>query len=186
MSRSRTAFQQLRLRARSRSSPSATASPSPRESRHREYRYRRRPKPAKSASAWSKSIRTAAWPIASSISPGPTARSLLRQIERHRIRRPALRTPGQLRALRQSLPARRPRDARCKTAAARSGLWGHAISGDLPIVLLQIADPANIDLVRQLVQAHAYWRLKDSPSISSSGTKTKPATASNCRNRSSA
>ncbi len=27
-------------------------------------------------------------------------------------------------------------------------------------MLLQIEDPANIDLVRQLVQAHAYWRLK--------------------------
>ena len=42
----------------------------------------------------------------------------------------------------------------------QSGLWGYSISGDLPIVLLQIEDPANIDLVRQLVQAHAYWRLK--------------------------
>jgi len=42
----------------------------------------------------------------------------------------------------------------------QSGLWGQAISGDLPIVLLQISDLANIDLVRQLVQAHAYWRLK--------------------------
>ncbi|WP_341929180.1 GH36-type glycosyl hydrolase domain-containing protein [Methyloversatilis discipulorum] len=42
----------------------------------------------------------------------------------------------------------------------QSGLWGYAISGDLPIVLLQIADAANIDLVRQMVQAHAYWRLK--------------------------
>ncbi|MBU0595412.1 cyclic beta 1-2 glucan synthetase, partial [Candidatus Bipolaricaulota bacterium] len=42
----------------------------------------------------------------------------------------------------------------------QSGLWGYSISGDLPIVLLQIANPANIELVRQLVQAHAYWRLK--------------------------
>jgi len=42
----------------------------------------------------------------------------------------------------------------------QSGLWSYAISGDLPIVLLQIEDPANIELVRQLVQAHAYWRLK--------------------------
>jgi cyclic beta-1,2-glucan glucanotransferase len=42
----------------------------------------------------------------------------------------------------------------------QSGLWGYAISGDLPIVLLQIGDLANIDLLRQLVQAHAYWRLK--------------------------
>ncbi|EQD69939.1 Glycosyltransferase 36 associated domain protein [mine drainage metagenome] len=39
----------------------------------------------------------------------------------------------------------------------QSGLWGQGISGDLPIVLLHIADPANIELVRQLVQAHAYW-----------------------------
>jgi cyclic beta-1,2-glucan synthetase len=42
----------------------------------------------------------------------------------------------------------------------QSGLWSHAISGDFPIVLLRIEDPANIDLARQLVQAHAYWRLK--------------------------
>ncbi|HUH29918.1 MAG TPA: glucoamylase family protein, partial [Rhodanobacter sp.] len=42
----------------------------------------------------------------------------------------------------------------------QSGLWGQAISGDLPIVLLRISDIARIELVRQLVQAHAYWRLK--------------------------
>ena len=47
-----------------------------------------------------------------------------------------------------------------KNRRGQSGLWGYAISGDLPIVLLQIGDPSNIDLVRQLVQAHAYWRLK--------------------------
>ncbi|MFL6591898.1 MAG: glucoamylase family protein, partial [Luteimonas sp.] len=42
----------------------------------------------------------------------------------------------------------------------QSGLWGQSISGDLPIVLVTIADVANIELVRQMVQAHAYWRLK--------------------------
>ena len=42
----------------------------------------------------------------------------------------------------------------------QSGLWGYAISGDLPIVLLQVGEAANIDLVRQMVQAHAWWRLK--------------------------
>jgi cyclic beta-1,2-glucan synthetase len=42
----------------------------------------------------------------------------------------------------------------------QSGLWAYAISGDLPIVLMQIKDPSNIDLARQMVQAHAYWRLK--------------------------
>ena len=47
-----------------------------------------------------------------------------------------------------------------KNRRGQSGLWGYAISGDLPIVLLQIGDRANIELVRQLVQAHAYWRLK--------------------------
>jgi cyclic beta-1,2-glucan synthetase len=43
---------------------------------------------------------------------------------------------------------------------SQSGLWGYAISGDLPIVLLQVGDAANIDLVKQMVQAHAWWRLK--------------------------
>ncbi|HVY75662.1 MAG TPA: glucoamylase family protein [Puia sp.] len=42
----------------------------------------------------------------------------------------------------------------------QSGLWSYSISGDLPIVLLQIQDSANIELARQLVQAHAYWRMK--------------------------
>ena len=51
-------------------------------------------------------------------------------------------------------------DVLMKNRRGQSGLWGYAISGDLPIVLLRIADAANIDLVRQLVQAHAYWRLK--------------------------
>jgi cyclic beta-1,2-glucan synthetase len=42
----------------------------------------------------------------------------------------------------------------------QSGLWGYAISGDLPIVLLRIEDAAHIDLVRHLVHAHSYWRQK--------------------------
>jgi cyclic beta-1,2-glucan glucanotransferase len=47
-----------------------------------------------------------------------------------------------------------------KNQRGQSGLWGYSISGDLPIVLVQIEDPANIEMVKQLVQAHAYWRLK--------------------------
>ena len=42
----------------------------------------------------------------------------------------------------------------------QSGLWSYAISGDLPIVLLKIGQLEHIELVRQLVQAHAYWRSK--------------------------
>ncbi len=40
----------------------------------------------------------------------------------------------------------------------QSGLWGFGISGDLPVVLLWMTDPDRIELVRQLVHAHAYWR----------------------------
>ncbi|UAY53560.1 GH36-type glycosyl hydrolase domain-containing protein [Ferruginibacter albus] len=47
-----------------------------------------------------------------------------------------------------------------KNNRKQSGLWGYSISGDLPIVLLQIEDSSNIDLVKQLIQAHAYWRMK--------------------------
>ncbi len=42
----------------------------------------------------------------------------------------------------------------------QSGLWGYAISGDLPIVLLKIADTNHINLAQQVIQCHAYWRLK--------------------------
>src|SRR6202000_441322 len=42
----------------------------------------------------------------------------------------------------------------------QSGLWSHSVSGDLPIVLLHMNDPDNLELARQMIQAHAYWRLK--------------------------
>ncbi len=42
----------------------------------------------------------------------------------------------------------------------QSGLWGYGISGDLPIVLVRIRDHEKIELVRQAVQAHAFWRMK--------------------------
>ena len=42
----------------------------------------------------------------------------------------------------------------------QSGLWGYGISGDLPIVLVRIRDRTRIELVRQAIQAHAYWRMK--------------------------
>lgn len=42
----------------------------------------------------------------------------------------------------------------------QSGLWTFGISGDLPILLLRISDEHRIDLVRQTLQAHAYWNEK--------------------------
>jgi cellobiose phosphorylase len=42
----------------------------------------------------------------------------------------------------------------------QSGLWSYGISGDAPIVLLRIGSSEKIEIVRQLVQAHSYWRTK--------------------------
>lgn len=42
----------------------------------------------------------------------------------------------------------------------QAGLWRFSVSGDLPIVLLCIGDLDRIDLVKQVLQAHAYWRMK--------------------------
>jgi cyclic beta-1,2-glucan synthetase len=41
-----------------------------------------------------------------------------------------------------------------------SGLWAYGISGDLPIVLVRIDEVEDLDIVRQLLRAHEYWRLK--------------------------
>ncbi len=40
------------------------------------------------------------------------------------------------------------------------GLWAHGISGDLPIVMVRIDEAEDLDIVRQLLRAHEYWRLK--------------------------
>ena len=42
----------------------------------------------------------------------------------------------------------------------QGGLWGQGISGDLPILLLRISDIADLDLARDLLLAHEYFRLK--------------------------
>jgi len=42
----------------------------------------------------------------------------------------------------------------------QSGLWSYGISGDLPIVLLKVNSLDHINLVRQVLTAHEYWRLK--------------------------
>lgn len=42
----------------------------------------------------------------------------------------------------------------------QQALWGYGISGDLPIVLLRLADAASLPLARQLLTAQEYWRVK--------------------------
>jgi cyclic beta-1,2-glucan synthetase len=48
-----------------------------------------------------------------------------------------------------------------KNVFGQSNLWGHRISGDLPIVLVRVSDASAIALVRQLLHAQEYWRVKD-------------------------
>jgi cyclic beta-1,2-glucan synthetase len=40
----------------------------------------------------------------------------------------------------------------------QAGLWPYGISGDLPIALVTVGEVRDISLVRQMLQAHAYWR----------------------------
>jgi cellobiose phosphorylase len=42
----------------------------------------------------------------------------------------------------------------------QNSLWSYGISGDAPIVLLRISDGEKIEIARQLIQAHSYWRIK--------------------------
>jgi cyclic beta-1,2-glucan synthetase len=42
----------------------------------------------------------------------------------------------------------------------QSRLWSYGISGNIPIALLRISDASKIGIVKQLIQAHSYWRMK--------------------------
>ncbi|HXL14562.1 MAG TPA: glucoamylase family protein, partial [Methylomirabilota bacterium] len=42
----------------------------------------------------------------------------------------------------------------------QSGLWSHGISGDLPILLIRVCEGDDLLLVRQVLRAQDYWRLK--------------------------
>jgi cellobiose phosphorylase len=55
---------------------------------------------------------------------------------------------------------RAPRSVIARNQRGQSALWAYAISGDLPILLVRIASHEHLDLVRQMVQAHAYFRVK--------------------------
>ncbi|OLC45204.1 MAG: carbohydrate-binding protein [Acidobacteria bacterium 13_1_40CM_65_14] len=42
----------------------------------------------------------------------------------------------------------------------QAGLWPHGISGDLPILLVRVVGDDDVALVREVLQAQEYWRLK--------------------------
>ncbi len=47
-----------------------------------------------------------------------------------------------------------------KNRAGPSSLWPFGVSGDFPIVLVRIDDENELEIVKQLLRAHEYWRLK--------------------------
>lgn len=55
---------------------------------------------------------------------------------------------------------RAPQNIVLKNQRGQSALWAYSISGDLPIVLLEVSDQDNISLAKQMVKAQAYWNLK--------------------------
>ena len=60
-----------------------------------------------------------------------------------------------------SNPTLRPSSAFLKrNEQGPSTLWAHGISGDLPIVLVRIDEAEDLEIVRQLLRAHQYWRMK--------------------------
>lgn len=42
--------------------------------------------------------------------------------------------------------------------SAQAGLWAYGISGDWPMALVTIGEAREVNLVRQMLQAHTYWR----------------------------
>jgi cyclic beta-1,2-glucan synthetase len=46
-----------------------------------------------------------------------------------------------------------------ENSRGQAGLWQYGISGDLPIALVTISEIRDIGLVRQMLQAHGYWRM---------------------------
>ncbi|HVS10334.1 MAG TPA: glucoamylase family protein, partial [Planctomycetota bacterium] len=58
-------------------------------------------------------------------------------------------------------PSLRPSaDTIRRGGGAAPALWAQGISGDLPIVLVRIDAVEDIALVRQVLRAHEYWRMK--------------------------
>ena len=47
-----------------------------------------------------------------------------------------------------------------RNTLGQEGLWGHGVSGDLPVLLVRVVTDTDLGLVRQVLQAQEYWRLK--------------------------
>jgi len=47
-----------------------------------------------------------------------------------------------------------------RNTMGQSALWRYGISGDLPLLLVRITEERDLGLVRQVLKAHEFWRLK--------------------------
>jgi cyclic beta-1,2-glucan synthetase len=56
-----------------------------------------------------------------------------------------------------STDLRAPAPAIAANERGQSSLWGFGISGDVPVVLVQVQGADGFELVRQMVRAHAFW-----------------------------
>jgi cellobiose phosphorylase len=54
---------------------------------------------------------------------------------------------------------RAPAERLRRNVLGQAGLWAHGISGDLPIAVVSVADSEGLDLAREVLVAHTYWRL---------------------------
>jgi cyclic beta-1,2-glucan synthetase len=55
---------------------------------------------------------------------------------------------------------RAPADVLAENRLGQSGLWAHGISGDLPIVAVRLFTGEDLGLVKQVLKAQEFWRLK--------------------------
>ena len=61
-------------------------------------------------------------------------------------------------------PALRPAsEVLSRSEGEPPALWAYGISGDVPIVVCRIEDIGDLQIVRDLLRAHEYWRMKQLP-----------------------
>ncbi len=56
---------------------------------------------------------------------------------------------------------RAPASILTRNTRGQSGLWAYGISGDFPIVLVRVEALQHLELVRELLLAHEFWRLNN-------------------------
>jgi cellobiose phosphorylase len=58
------------------------------------------------------------------------------------------------------MPARTSHEVIAKNKLSQSGLWRFGISGDYPILLIELGDPQQLELVREALRIHEFLRIR--------------------------